>query len=165
MEEIAMSRNVETRDIRCWWFGINNDDKGHMRYENVRTTLERGEELKWPVGGNKATQRHYQEMAPFDSVILWMGNGPLTEDWGVLGFGSIVRVTGQAGTPAADLVIRCECALDRPLRDPVVLKDVFGTQFRPLVKLFGTGTSMDTVYPVTSEQYQHLRWQCSRRAA
>jgi hypothetical protein len=123
------------RDIRCWWFGINNrDDKGHMRFEDVRQTLEEGDDLFWSWGGSTATQRYYDEMAINDSVVFWMGNGPLTEDWGILGFGYIVRIEGQAGTNSASFIIRCEGLRKEPYREQEALRDVFGEEYGPLKK-------------------------------
>jgi len=133
-----------------WWFGINNIKKrsesagNHVIYPEIENFLcGYTKSFDWPQ--NKKNHPHeYQSMRAGDSVLLWLGDGYIS-DWGIIGYAKIEKIFRKNITNYFKLapfylpakpITPYESHNPTKTRMTDFLFDLFALDFWPLTKYF-----------------------------
>ena len=147
----------------CWWFGVDNGSRGHVKLEEIRPFLS-GEQkvFQWPVG-NSRPKDLYRHMLPGDPVLVWTGHGR-DEAWGILGHAKLARVEDEKvvlgemvrfPSPITPYPKRKSREKALETREVRFLREAFGRDFIPLGDVMRAvyGTQRRTLTPVAE-----VRW-------
>ncbi|MBI3948276.1 MAG: phospholipase D family protein [Armatimonadetes bacterium] len=138
LTDAALRREITKRAFaaRCWWFGINNGSRGHVRLAQIRGLLDgRQSEFVWLVGQSKP-RRLYRQMRRGDDVLLWAGHGD-DPRWGIIGAAVIKDSTEQSVTLAEahrfeDPITPYPKGAPQRTEQVEFLRSTFGDDFTPL---------------------------------
>jgi hypothetical protein len=176
-ENGMLSSTQGIKERQYWWFGVNNvktrsaKAKSHVIYPEIEPVLSsKTETFAWPYGGKPL--HHYTNMQVGDAVLVWMGDGSYTSDWGILGSGIIADIQYGEHIRDTQYFLKMQYVPSVPLtpyphnyprRTPETdfLYQTFGDNFCALQKLFYRLEYIEkpqnvatTITSVSSHQYE-----------